>query len=274
MDGIAAIKDNFKQNITDLPTMPTDVKYNFIQLSDSEIATLWLGQQRAQQIHSASHIIVQTSTSLRKVLYDGNEKDALRFIVSTGIKLPHVIVPEVLHSRYSSVLVYQYHKVQHGPLTRQNALSCLKALIRTLKQALDELHSENISHNDLRLPNICFNEQYEAVLIDLDRCCDNTTISPYFSGTVISCMYNCDNQAKFPSPIGKSTDLYQLGWLVAWIVDVDDKVDEHRRKWDSQKDCVKNNQFISRLIQEGVYDSDLMENSFEADTRSIQSCLI
>ena len=66
------------------------------------------------------------------------------------------------------IVVYDYKKVKYGPLTRKDAISCLISLVQTIKQALDELHRASLSHNDLRLPNICFNEDYEAVLIDLD----------------------------------------------------------------------------------------------------------
>ena len=68
----------------------------------------------------------------------------------------HVIVPKVCSRK--NVFIYEYPKVKHGPLTQQMAILCLKAFI--MKQALDELHEKGASCNDLRLPNMCFNEQY------------------------------------------------------------------------------------------------------------------
>ena len=36
--------------------------------------------------------------------------------------------------------------------------------------ALQDLHAFGYSHNDIRLPNVCFDKAHKAVLIDIDRC--------------------------------------------------------------------------------------------------------
>ena len=101
----------------------------------------------------------------------------------------HVIVPKVCSRK--NVFIYEYPKVKHGPLTQQMAILCLKAFI--MKQALDELHEKGASCNDLRLPNMCFNEQYEAVLIDLERCYDINQQHPFLGALNNSCMYNFES---------------------------------------------------------------------------------
>ena len=44
----------------------------------------------------------------------------------------------------------------------------LKEFVKSLMEALKELHGLGQAHYDVLLPNICFNEIYEAVLIDVD----------------------------------------------------------------------------------------------------------
>ena len=63
---------------------------------------------------------------------------------------------------------------------------------RKIKAALEELHEQGFMHCDVRLPNICFNEQLAAVLIDVDRACrkllGNSIVSDFNSslGGVLS----------------------------------------------------------------------------------------
>lgn len=65
---------------------------------------------------------------------------------------------------------YCYAAVKYSPLSRLDAIKCLQDLVKGLKVALDELHALKMSHNDVRLPNICFNSNFDPVFIDVDRC--------------------------------------------------------------------------------------------------------
>lgn len=85
--------------------------------------------------------------------------------------------------------------------------------------ALDEFHSSGLSHNDIRLPNICFNKDYEAVLIDVDMYHDIKLLHPYFGGKPFSILYKTHGALSLSMPIGRATDLAQLGLMVAWILD-------------------------------------------------------
>ena len=53
-------------------------------------------------------------------------------------------------------------------------------------EVLKELHCLGQAHYDVELPNICFNETYEAVLIDVDIC---KTSSVEWRGHQGSCLY-------------------------------------------------------------------------------------
>ena len=46
---------------------------------------------------------------------------------------------------------------------------CMKSFAETAAEAIQQLHGLGYTHGDIHLPNICFNEKFEAVLIDFDR---------------------------------------------------------------------------------------------------------
>lgn len=61
-----------------------------------------------------------------------------------------------------------YNKLHHDPLSHEEARKCSYELVSKINDVIKQLHSVGFSHGDLRLPNICFNENYDPVLIDLD----------------------------------------------------------------------------------------------------------
>lgn len=56
--------------------------------------------------------------------------------------------------------------VKYAHLEPKDAIKCLQSLVTGIKVALDELHSIDIAHN---VQNICFDENYQVKLIDIDR---------------------------------------------------------------------------------------------------------
>ena len=61
----------------------------------------------------------------------------------------------------------------------ENASKCLKHLVKSIKAALDELHGLEFSHNNIRLPNICFDTNYQAVRL--------TQTDPQFLQRIFTC---------------------------------------------------------------------------------------
>lgn len=276
-EGVQEIKRVFTEYSKLSLMLPRNIEPYFIRLSESDIDKIWPDSTDATQMASTRHIVVKCNTAIRKVLYDKMEIYSISLCNKLQGHIHHVIAPTWLDLVVSPhVRVYEYPKVTHGQLTREQAHSCLREFVFTLNQALQELHGMGFSHNDLRLPNVCFNDQYEAVLIDLDRCYTISKPHPYFSGAVQSCMYRKPLLANVRMDIiGKYTDYVQLGWLVAWIVSVHDgdNSNEHDRKWNDQPNSIISNAFISKLVQEGTYDSTLIETCIVADTATIQACI-
>ena len=63
----------------------------------------------------------------------------------------------------------QYRKVKYDPLSYTEANKCLLDLLRKVHKVIDNfITNDRLGHGDLRLPNICFNNHFDVVLIDLD----------------------------------------------------------------------------------------------------------
>lgn len=103
---------------------------------------------------------------------------------------------------------FKYSKVPHRPLSASEARQCLGDLVGQVHVALDLLHSHGLSHMDVRLENICFDENYKAKFIDLDRSCETDECSvTYYS----SCMYD-------PTLNTLKHDWRQLACLILGVV--------------------------------------------------------
>ena len=65
---------------------------------------------------------------------------------------------------------YKYRGIPNDPLTFPEAQSCLYDLVPKLVQVIESFHQNGWAHQDIRLENICFDEDCMPVFIDLDRC--------------------------------------------------------------------------------------------------------
>ena len=140
---------------------------------------------------------------------------------------------------------------------------------RSAKEAIDQLHSFNFAHLDIRLPNICFKydssrKEAFAVLIDFER------VKEYLSSEIIpeydSCLYRPFNSGV--SLTLEQCDFMQLGWMAVWILHFDnalDGSDPHQMDNAWRKGVIpldtKNDQFIKQLVQHGKFSDQHLGNS-------------
>ena len=165
------------------------------------------------------------------------------------------------------------------PLSASEARKCLVALLRSTKEAIDQLHSFNYAHLDIRLPNICFRndgEKVYAVLIDFERVTNNIgsdAIPKYHS-----CLY------RFLE--GRLTcgqcDFMQLGWMAVWILHFNDALagyDPHNldTAWEKGRipSNTKEDPFIKELVQYGKFLDQHLDNSkiFRDSQQSLKEVL-
>ena len=263
--GIDRIIAVMKQQHENLPAL---VSKHLMKLSNEECNALCKSSPSVQ-IVSSRHIMMKANGKVYKILYCPSETKA--FYLYYHKKKSHctsIIHPEI--EREGSRLVYSYNLVPYSPLNAREAKTCLRSLVQGIKTALDEVHGLELSHNDIRLPNICFNSSFKVILIDFDRCHEIDKLYPMFlshSG-VESCMY--DKRAMPRIEHGRQTDYFQLGWLVAWIMDSSGG-DYHDRNWIHEGESIQNNRFINHLVLEGEYHSEFLVDL--PNDKSLEECI-
>ena len=258
-ESIEAIKDEAIQQLKFCNLIPSNVnRPPLIKLYDNDIK--FLDIKDGVQQYSQRHIIIEDNNFIYKVLYRSTEKMAVFDLLTWQYSFKKIInVVRYYRSNKAKYLIYCYRKVKFRPLRLEEASQCLRPLLRSVSKAIEELHGYNLSHNDIRLPNICFNEDYEAVLIDIDSTCGIDRLHDYFINGVRSCMYNVKElQIETRNVTGKQTDYMQLGWMVTYILDP--SADEHDRTFQSLKDDIKELKFVVNLIQKGSWDENLFKD--------------
>ena len=256
--GIEEVNRVLVENLTNVPVMPTNVS-GLMYLTQDEMKEMCGKSKSIQscciQLDCHHHIMVQCSGSIYKLVYDDKEVIALQDLQLTVTSTPKYFV--VPRRTVSEKLLFKYPMVHFNPLKDKEASQCLRTLVEKVKVALDELHSYGFSHNDVRVANIAFNENYEAVLIDLDRCCRISKLHPYFRIPKLGCMYNWVDNNILDN--GEQTDFFQLGWLVMWLLDKQDSY--HDRQWEDHSQRVRDDLFIKSLILEGKFNAKHLDAS-------------
>lgn len=137
---------------------------------------------------------------------------------------------------------FKYPRVQYNPMNSNEARKCLKDFSYSVHKSLTIMHTIlDLAHMDVRLDNICFNQDHQPVFIDLDRSCfSNTRLEPYGS----SCMYNQGIQAG-------DNDWIQLGWLIAWVLD-EKCTDYHHREFERLPETLQDSETLQALIERGM----------------------
>ena len=115
------------------------------------------------------------------------------------------------HHRHRYFVYERLHQISPDA-----AKQCLVELLEGVKSAIDNLHSYNFAHLDVRLPNVCLkvdssDDKATVMLIDLERSQCVTLSDQWNNTSYISCMYK----------VGLSyqqIDYMQLYWMGFWIL--------------------------------------------------------
>ena len=138
--------------------------------------------------------------------------------INTTAAVINLSETEVLQRR-----CFTYQCLPHNPLTCSEARQCLINLYSDVCAAIHTLHDNlHLAHLDIRLDNICFDQQYKPVFIDIDRA-ESRSVLPSLLGSSESCMYDTTK-----SCIGN--DWMQFGWMLAWILEPSTTGSYHERE--------------------------------------------
>ena len=252
-EAVAVVQDVLRNQWSSVPALPRHVDDNHLILLSQDDLT-WFSTTNPQQVPSYHNIVVTDSCYIYKVVKDLPDYCRLLKLhlacVLAGRKPTHFVVAKADSAHPTLVM---YPKVLHNPLQVDSASKCLRTLVHKIKAALDELHETGFTHNDVRLPNICFDDKLEAVLIDLDRCVPMGESSWFVN--FASCMY------QRPPHAGKDFcwDFMQLGWMLAWILCPTG--DYHSRVLEDIPHDIRSDPFISDLLTQGVYSQEKLSCS-------------
>ena len=210
-----------------------------VVLSNSELGRIFGDGAIQKHSRSSTLVYVPRQALWYKYSYGGTTiYDEIMQLIPDRNLLSYIVNFEFV--RIENLKFLRYKAVPHDPLTVEEASLCLHDLLKGLAQAIQEFHQHGFVHQDIRLENVCFNEQYEPVLIDLDRSIAITR-SPISYGK--SCMYVSEMT---PDQI----DWIQVGWLAAWVLHCEGEY--HERKFQELPAGIHGDQFISKLINEGI----------------------
>ena len=173
----------------------------------------------ALQKPSNSSILVNCNSTWYKYPISVDERDTLKEFIQVTDN-PHKI--SFRTEKKGRLSFFKYDAVKYDPLTDEEAHRCLKGLMSNLHVAIEAYHSDSWAHVDIRLENVCFNSNFEPVLIDLDRSI-NTGFTFACEAYTDSCMY--------AFMTGEQLDYLQLGWLAIWVA-MPSSMDYHHRKFD------------------------------------------
>ena len=168
------------------------------------------------------------------------------------------------------------------PLSASEARECLVPLLKSTKEAIDQLHSFDFAHLDIRLPNICFRknegENVCAVLIDFERVKENIRSQriPRYDSCLYRRLYPQEGLLTL-----KQCDFMQLGWMAVWILHFDNALagyDPHKLDTAWRQDHIpsstREDPFINQLVRRGEF-SDIDSSTVfgEANQLSLETVL-
>ena len=166
-------------------------------------------------------------------------------LVARSLSRPsqNAITVQIQPALISETYFFKYDRVHYDPMTGEEAKKCLQHFFSEVRSVIGQLHDTyKLAHMDIRLDNICFNQQFKPILIDLDRS-EGIGTERVFHSAYASCMSRKDM-----SP--EKTDWMQLGWMLAWILEPGENY--HDRDFEGLSDNMKENAMLKTLIQEGI----------------------
>ena len=228
----------------------------FVRLNQQECDTVEPG---AIQVQSRSSLILRNQSNTTYWKYNKHRTLTYSGIAGRGIErrysgrnfLQFSLLP-FAEERYGRLEFHKLDAIQ-DPLTTGEAKSCLIRLLDGLRRALEELHSKGIAHLDVRLPNVCFNNQ-TVILIDLDMCgkaytmcSERSTIYHHASDMYSTLMTN------------RQVDWRSVGMMICYILDEKLKPENYHEMLSENlvQSEIRNEPFVKHLLEEGEWDGKL-----------------
>ena len=137
----------------------------FMPLSPTDLGYFGHGYE---QVPSRSSILVCNEEYYCKLMWDTKSGAQIMRILA-AVDMPGVLVPVML-PQFLGTLIIAFNRLPYSPLTVNEAKQCSIHFVRQVHLAVKSLHDNlGFAHLDVHLENVCFNGQFDPMLIDLDR---------------------------------------------------------------------------------------------------------
>ncbi|KAL5463286.1 hypothetical protein EMCRGX_G032176 [Ephydatia muelleri] len=208
---------------------------NFFKLSEQELEQIkgnlsvvkffqmYKGLEKSvalQQLYSRTSLVFKAQTGMDKeIVLKVFARGGPEFMQFEGfaknLNLQHALLSEgIVFLGASGPLVFVFECLPQ--LSKHEAKDRIRVVLEAIKLAVDELHSSNVAHLDIRLPNICFkstsggnDDRLNAVFIDLERA--KCEIKSSLLESYSSCMYKTGWTLE-------EIDFLQVYWMALWLL--------------------------------------------------------
>lgn len=222
---------------------PPVEEMSYLKLSQNDLKKIGDG---VTQVPTRSSILATNGSHYFKI-YPHNSMVicnlALMEIVQfkSGLPLKQFLLPSTVKRP-----IVKFPALPYPPLGTMDAKNCLRELVSGVVEALEKIHVEpyEMAHLDVRLDNICFDEQGKPVLIDPDRMRTTDVDAQSLESEYTSVMYRPGNASWMVDHL----DWMQLGYMIADVLEDGKSPDYHTM---IVGDEILMDNFIRTLIQEG-----------------------
>ena len=182
------------------------------------VCALNTDQSKPSQLRSGFSVVIKVTHPSGGFVYkhpfNSNERDRLFSLMMMEASSSRFSKPlELKH--YGSVgrQFFKFH-LYHSPVTREVARRYIVPFVSEVIECVNALHKCDLAHLDIRIENVCFDDQMKAVLIDLDRSDDKNELVMNLNSYEKSTMY----QDFTPSGIAEQLDWKQVAIMIHFIL--------------------------------------------------------
>ena len=203
----------------------------FMKLSNGDLEEIkhdFNIQDDLEQVPSSDSIIMRDKNFYYKIIpIDKRQKtlsNMLNILYLTNhykpnINMDNYVFPiNFLNFPNYSANIFKFQKQAFAPLSKTEAKDCLVDLVDQIIPVLSNFHQNfNHAHNDVRLPNICFDENGTVRLIDFDFADKSWTIAKY-SDEYPFLLNPPPDQLQDPKWTHADLDFKQLGLMIFCVL--------------------------------------------------------
>ena len=110
------------------------------------------------QLSAQRSFVIQSNNVVYKYSFDVNERENIIGLylqaVHGGERLDRCLLPHDMFKMDGKIFM-KYKQLLY-PMSYEEVKSCFRAFVESVCEAVNELHSKNMAHLDIRLENICF----------------------------------------------------------------------------------------------------------------------